>query len=331
MSVQLSGQSHPCTRYGECHFGATCKYASLPIEACRYFLKGGCTRPGCPDLHVDMTSAMALGQEQLASGMAQPPPQTLKRGREDMLPAHLQGLNLSGRLHPCLKMGTCNFGDKCQFRDLPIEACRYFAKGKCQNVVSCPGLHLSTEDVSMLHAAGVLVAHQQQQQQRPAPMRDVRAVRGMQDVRAIPGLQDVRSQLQGLRDVRDVRAAQPSSVMLPVPTFDLSRAALPNQPPAVKKTKTSKGYPIDATAQFVLQYTQELLLMGKAFQGGLHPCTQFGECTYADTCDFKNAPIEVCRYHIKGTCKMDPCKNVHMSFEQLKLLGYDVPVEVMSL
>jgi len=106
---QVSGQVHPCVRvFGHCLAGATCKFATVPAEACLRHLKGSCKfGDQCAEIHFDTADG-------------------------------------PGQKHPCARIfGVCQ--SSCRFADYPRECCLQFLKGKCKFGDQCRELHLRTE------------------------------------------------------------------------------------------------------------------------------------------------------------------------------------------
>jgi len=106
---QVSGQVHPCVRvFGACIAGPTCKFATIPAEACLRHLKGTCKfGDECAEIHYDT-------------------PDT------------------PGGKHPCARIfGACQ--SSCRFSEYPRECCLQFLKGKCKFGDQCRELHLRTE------------------------------------------------------------------------------------------------------------------------------------------------------------------------------------------
>jgi len=103
---QVSGQVHPCVRvFGHCLAGATCKFATIPAEACLRHLKGTCKfGEQCTEIHYDT-------------------------------------VDTPGGKHPCARIfGACQ--SNCRFAENPRECCLQNLKGKCKFGDQCREVHL---------------------------------------------------------------------------------------------------------------------------------------------------------------------------------------------
>lgn len=106
---QVSGQVHPCVRvFGTCIAGPSCKFATIPAEACLRHLKGNCKfGDECAEIHYDT-------------------PDT------------------AGGKHPCARIfGACQ--SNCRFAEYPRECCLQSLKGKCKFGDQCRELHIRSE------------------------------------------------------------------------------------------------------------------------------------------------------------------------------------------
>eukprot|EP01012_Entosiphon_sulcatum_P006361 TRINITY_DN12990_c0_g1_i1.p1 TRINITY_DN12990_c0_g1~~TRINITY_DN12990_c0_g1_i1.p1 ORF type:complete len:315 (-),score=20.92 TRINITY_DN12990_c0_g1_i1:10-927(-) len=269
--TSFSGRRHPCLKFGECRFQDHCEYKDVPFEVCRYNLKQSCRLGAtCPGAHVPWERLVArepVAPPMLASYFSGveaalasfPEFQTTHCANPELtqapVPLHLQEIatRLSGRLHPCMNFGHCNFLSACDFKNFPREVCRYFLKQQCRAGETCPGVHVTLGELQVLQAANLL----------------------------------------------------PSSQSLP--------DHLPDAPP--KHEHAPKKPREDVLPQRLQELSRKL-------SGKTHPCLKYGErCHFGDRCEYINAPIELCRYNLRGSCRWgEECSFLHVSNYELLLL-----------